>query len=103
MKRQALFFDIDGTLFSEIDRQVPHSAVLALKKTRENGHLVFINTGRTYCQTKGIRKEIEYDGDFHCYAANPNFAQALNEIIGRLEHEGFEIKEQGKPWINFKY
>lgn len=62
MKRQALFFDIDGTLFSEIDRQVPHSAVLALKKTRENGHLVFINTGRTYCQTKGIRKEIEHDG-----------------------------------------
>lgn len=34
--RKALFFDIDGTLFSEILRQVPQSAVLALKKTREN-------------------------------------------------------------------
>lgn len=30
--RKALFFDIDGTLFSEILRQVPQSAVLALKK-----------------------------------------------------------------------
>lgn len=62
MNRKALFFDIDGTLFSEIDRQVPQSAALALKKARENGHLVFINTGRTYCQTAGIRKEVEMDG-----------------------------------------
>lgn len=31
MNRKALFFDIDGTLFSEIERQVPQSAVLALK------------------------------------------------------------------------
>lgn len=62
MSRKMLFFDIDGTLFSEIDRQVPSSAVLALKKARENGHLVFINTGRTYCQTKGIRSAVEADG-----------------------------------------
>ena len=62
MEKKALFFDIDGTLLSEKDRQVPHSAVLALKKARENGHLVFINTGRTYCQTKGIRAMVETDG-----------------------------------------
>ena len=31
-----IFLDIDGTLFSEILRQVPQSAVLALKKTLEN-------------------------------------------------------------------
>lgn len=62
MDRKALFFDIDGTLFSEIDRQVPQSAVLALKKTRENGHLVFINTGRTHCQTKDIKVAVEMDG-----------------------------------------
>lgn len=34
MNRKALFFDIDGTLFSEIERQVPQSAVLALKKNQ---------------------------------------------------------------------
>ena len=62
MNRKALFFDIDGTLFSEITRQVPQSAVLALKKTRQRGNLVFINTGRTYCQTEGIRSEVELDG-----------------------------------------
>lgn len=62
MNRKALFFDIDGTLFSEIVRQVPQSAVLALKKSRDRGNLVFINTGRTWCQTEGIRREVEADG-----------------------------------------
>lgn len=32
INKKALFFDIDGTLFSEKLRQVPQSAVLALKK-----------------------------------------------------------------------
>lgn len=62
MNKKALFFDIDGTLFSEITRQVPQSAVLALKKTRELGNLVFINTGRTWCQTDDIRRAVETDG-----------------------------------------
>lgn len=35
--RKALFFDIDGTLFSEALRQVPQSAVLALKKRGKRG------------------------------------------------------------------
>ena len=46
--RKALFFDIDGTLLSEVTHTVPESAKLALKKAREKGHLVFINSGRTY-------------------------------------------------------
>ena len=60
--RKALFFDIDGTLFSDKVRQVPQSAVLALKKTRKQGNLVFINTGRTWCQTREIRQIVETDG-----------------------------------------
>ena len=62
MNRKALFFDIDGTLFSEISKQVPQSAALALRRARQNGNLVFINTGRTLCQTEGIRREVETDG-----------------------------------------
>ena len=60
--RKALFFDIDGTLFSNKLRQVPQSAVLALKKARKQGNLVFINTGRTWCQTEEIRQAVETDG-----------------------------------------
>ena len=45
--KKALFFDIDGTILSEITRTVPKSAIRAIQKARENGCLTFINTGRT--------------------------------------------------------
>ena len=61
--RKALFFDIDGTLLSEgKDRKVPESARKALLQAREKGHLVFVNTGRTWCETKEIRHLIDADG-----------------------------------------
>ena len=43
-----LFFDIDGTLFDD-SRKLPPSVLPSLEKARENGHLLFINTGRTLC------------------------------------------------------
>lgn len=60
--RKALFFDIDGTLFSETDRNVPESASRALEKARSRGHLVFVNTGRTWCETEQIRTLVDVDG-----------------------------------------
>ena len=43
-----LFFDIDGTLFDD-SRTLPASVLPALERAHENGHLIFINTGRTLC------------------------------------------------------
>ena len=51
MNKAALFFDVDGTLIDEQTKIVPESTLRALKQARENGHLVFINTGRTSCNT----------------------------------------------------
>lgn len=48
-KRQFLFFDIDGTLVSDHTKEIPESAWKALKLARENGHRIFINSGRAYC------------------------------------------------------
>ena len=45
--RKILFFDIDGTLLSHRTLQIPESAKRAIRKAKENGHLIFINTGRT--------------------------------------------------------
>ena len=39
----ALFFDIDGTILSEITHKIPESALEALHKAQENGHKTFIN------------------------------------------------------------
>ena len=43
-----LFFDIDGTLFDD-RRRLPPSVLPAFRKARENGCLLFLNTGRTLC------------------------------------------------------
>ena len=41
-----IFLDIDGTLLDEKEGIVPESAVRALHRAKENGHLIFICTGR---------------------------------------------------------
>ena len=43
-----LFFDIDGTLFDD-SRKLPAGVLPALEEAHNNGHLLFINTGRTLC------------------------------------------------------
>ena len=62
MERSVLFFDIDGTLLSEVTHEVPESAVRALKKAQKNGHLLFINTGRTVCSIPSEIRRIGFDG-----------------------------------------
>ncbi len=61
MKKIA-FFDIDGTLTSEIDGSVPVSAIAAIRKARENGNLMFINTGRCFQNVEPRFREIGFDG-----------------------------------------
>lgn len=61
MKKIA-FFDIDGTLTSEIDGSVPESAVTAIRRSRKNGHLMFINTGRCFQNVEQRFRDIGFDG-----------------------------------------
>lgn len=62
MNKAALFFDIDGTIISDTTKKIPESAVTALKLARENGHYIFINTGRTICSVPALIKRIGFDG-----------------------------------------
>lgn len=48
MERKIVFFDIDGTLLSEITGEISETAITAIHKAQENGHLAVINTGRTW-------------------------------------------------------
>lgn len=43
---KAIFLDIDGTLVSFKTHSIPASTIEAVKKAKENGHKVFIATGR---------------------------------------------------------
>lgn len=61
--RKILFFDIDGTLITEDGkRYFPESAKEALSLARSRGHLVFINTGRVYCNITDEIKKAGFDG-----------------------------------------
>ena len=41
-----IFLDVDGTIV-DYDNHIPDSAREAIRKARENGHLVYVCTGRS--------------------------------------------------------
>lgn len=89
MKQSALFFDIDGTILSEITMKIPQSAMDAMRAAKEAGHLLFINTGRTLCSIPAIIKQFPFDG-FLCgcgtyltYQDEVLFSSSLPEKRGR--------------------
>lgn len=61
-KKKILFFDIDGTLISEVNNQIPESTKIALKKAQENGHITIINTGRTRALIEPRLQDMGFDG-----------------------------------------
>ncbi|WP_349945820.1 HAD family hydrolase [Lacrimispora sp. BS-2] len=91
--RKALFFDIDGTLLSEVNRNVPESAKEALDQARKNGHLVFINSGRTYCLIGSIKELVQVDG--YCCGCGTRIVAGDQVLFSAaIPHErGLEIKD----------
>lgn len=61
MNRKAIFIDIDGTLFAT-GIGIPESAKNAIRTLRKNGHLVFLNTGRSRANIFDKYEEIGFDG-----------------------------------------
>lgn len=62
MMRKIAFFDVDGTLTSEIDGSIPASTIDAIRAARANGNLMFINTGRCYENLEEKFHAIGFDG-----------------------------------------
>lgn len=58
-----IFFDIDGTLIGGGSQLMSESTKEAIRKTRENGHICMINTGRTRKLVgPEITGQVEFDG-----------------------------------------
>lgn len=60
--RKIAFFDIDGTITSEIDGSIPDSTISGIRKARANGHLMFINTGRCFQNVEQRFRMVGFDG-----------------------------------------
>ena len=62
MEQKLLFFDIDGTLITEGTGRISESAKEAIKKAKKEGHLLFINTGRTRSSLPQKVTSLGFDG-----------------------------------------
>ncbi len=91
--KKLLFFDIDGTLLSETTHTVPSSAIKALQKAKEQGHLIFINTGRPLATIDKSIKDLPIDG-YICGCGT--YIEYQNQVIYHHQVDNkrvLEIKE----------
>lgn len=56
-----IFLDVDGTIV-DYDNHIPNSARQAIRKARENGHLVYVCTGRSKAEMPDDIWNIGFDG-----------------------------------------
>lgn len=113
---KAVFFDIDGTLFSFRTNQVPASALDAIRQLRAKGILVFLATGRHKAQIEALPqfRGLEYDGAVtlngsYCYdRSGPIFQNPIctEDIQGLLAHLDTDpipcgLIEADRSYVNF--
>ncbi|MEH7121067.1 Cof-type HAD-IIB family hydrolase [Neobacillus vireti] len=91
--KTAIFLDIDGTLITN-HFIIPDSAKLAVRKARENGHLIFICTGRSKGQIFPEILEVGFDG---IVGAAGGYVEVHQEVI---LHERV-LKEDVKLIVDF--
>ena len=60
--KKLVFIDIDGTLYDYKNHCVPESAKQALRKAKENGHELFICTGRAKEMVESVYLELPISG-----------------------------------------
>jgi hydroxymethylpyrimidine pyrophosphatase-like HAD family hydrolase len=62
VKPKLIFLDIDGTLTSPGSNVPPESALAAIREARENGHRVFLCTGRNHAMLSPLLDYGCFDG-----------------------------------------
>lgn len=77
MSKKLILMDVDGTLIS-YSNVLPESAVMAIHKAQENGHICYIVTGRSRSH---IDKEILDIGLNGIVGGNGSYIEVENEII----------------------
>ena len=97
--RKIAFFDIDGTLTSEIDGSIPESAVKAIRTARQKGHLMFINTGRCFQNVEQRFRDIGFDGyicgcgtNIYCDGRDVLYVSQTHETIMKILQKARETR-----------
>lgn len=74
---EIVFFDVDGTILSEVDRRVPESTKLAITRLHEKGIKVVVATGRPH----NLCEELIALGIDTLISANGALIKAKNNVI----------------------
>ena len=77
MSKKVIFLDVDGTLVND-NGVVPESAKDSVRQARNNGHYVFLCTGRSKAEIYDEIMEIGFDG---VIGAAGGYIEVNNEII----------------------
>ena len=93
MNRKIIFLDIDGTILNE-DHTIPESTKKAIQTARENGHYVFLCTGRASSEIVGEVAKLELDGRV-CAAG------AYVEVEGKVIRERYMSTEDVAYIVEF--
>lgn len=72
-----IFLDVDGTLV-DYENRLPESAVRAIRKARENGHRVYICTGRSKAEVYQNIWDIGLDG---MIGGNGSYVEDHNNVV----------------------
>ena len=101
-EKKYIFFDIDGTILT-FEGKVPDSTREALAKAQENGHEIFINTGRCRNIIPPVLDDLNFDGVLcgtgaHCeYHGKQMFKESFSK--DQVERVLNIVKEHDIPVI----
>ncbi|HFI0036640.1 TPA: HAD family hydrolase [Streptococcus suis] len=72
-----IFLDVDGTLV-DYHKRIPESAIRAIRQARENGHLVYVCTGRSRAEMQPELWEIGLDG---MIGGNGSYVEHQGQVV----------------------
>lgn len=87
--RKSIFIDIDGTLVND-NGVIPESAKRAVQKARENGHLVFICTGRSKAELFLEIMEVGFDG---IIGAAGGYIEVKDQVLSHKRVKKEDVQE----------
>ena len=86
MEQKLLFFDIDGTLITEETGEIPESTKKAVRMAKEEGHLLFVNTGRTRTSLPQKVTSLDFHG-YVCGCGTNIFLGDQELLLAKLSNE----------------
>lgn len=88
MKKKIVFLDVDGTLVND-NGVIPESAKIAVKEAKNNGHYIFLCTGRSKAELFDNIMEIGFDG---VIAAAGGYIEHENKVVMHEKVKDEDVK-----------